>query len=148
MVRREVPAGGWVVFVSHSSQDGWVARQLAREIEGAGASTFLDETHVDAGMDFEDEIIDWLARADELVVLLTPWALDRPYVWSELGAVWSRRKPIVAFVHGITPAELQSRPGTPAYLKTRNMLTLNDVDKYLDELKERIERNRSGATDD
>jgi hypothetical protein len=28
-----------------------------------------------------------------LVVLLTPWALERPYVWIELGASWGRRIP-------------------------------------------------------
>lgn len=99
--------------MSHSSQDTWVARQLAREIEAAGASVFLDETHVDAGANVEEELIAWLERADELVVLFTPWALDRPYGWSELGAVWSRRKPIIAFLHGITTTELQNRPGTP-----------------------------------
>jgi hypothetical protein len=147
VVRSDVPTGRWVVFVSHSSQDTWVARQIAREIEATGASVFLDETHVDAGADFEDEILDWLERADELVVLLTPWALDRPYVWSELGAVWGRRKSIVAVLHGITPTELQNRPGTPVYLKKRNMLALNDVGKYVEELKERVRRHADGASD-
>lgn len=109
---------------------------------------FLDETHVDAGADVEEELIDWLERADELVVLFTPWSLDRPYVWSELGAVWSRRKPIIAFVYGITPTDLQNRPGTPLYLKKRNMLTLDDVGKYLAELKERVERRARGADDE
>jgi hypothetical protein len=34
------------VFVSHSSADTWVAKQIAREIEACGATPFLDEAQV------------------------------------------------------------------------------------------------------
>jgi hypothetical protein len=106
-----------LVFVSHSSQDTWIAKQIAREIEARGATPFLDEAQVDAGADFEEDILDFLERAHELVVLLTPWALERPYVWAEIGAAWGRRIPIVALLLGITATELQSRPGIPVLLK-------------------------------
>jgi len=75
-----------LVFISHSGPDTWVAKQIAREIEGCGAKPFLDEAEIDAGADFEEDIRKFLERAHELIVLLTPWALDRPYVWIELGA--------------------------------------------------------------
>lgn len=93
-----------LVFVSHSGQDTWVAKQIAREIEACGATAFLDEAQVDAGADFEEDILRFLERAHELVVLLTPWALERPYVWAELGAAWGRRIPIV------TGPQSRSRP--------------------------------------
>ena len=80
-----------LVFVSHSSQDTWIAKQIAREIQSRGATPFLDEEQVDAGADFEEDILNFLERAHELVVLLTPWALDRPYVWAEIGAAWSKQ---------------------------------------------------------
>ena len=47
------------------------------------------------GADFEEAILASLDKADELVVLLTPWALDRPYIWAEIGAAWGKRIPIV-----------------------------------------------------
>ena len=75
-----------LVFISHSGPDTWVANQIAREIEARGATPFLDEAQIDAGADFEEDILNFLERAHELVVLLTPWALDRPYVWAEIGA--------------------------------------------------------------
>jgi hypothetical protein len=127
-----------LVFVSHSSQDTWIAKQIAREIEAAGAKPFLDEAEVDAGADFEEDILAFLERAHELVVLLTPWALDRPYVWAELGAAWGRRIPIVTLLLGLTPAELQARPSTPVLLKKRNLLQLNDIETYLRQLKRRV----------
>ena len=61
-----------LVFVSHCGQDTWVAKQIAREIERCGAKPFLDEAEIDAGADFEEDIRDFLEKADELVVLLTP----------------------------------------------------------------------------
>ena len=113
---------GRLVFVSHSGQDTWIAKQIAREIEARGGTPFLDEAQVDAGADFEEDILNFLERAHELVAFLTPWALERPYVWAEIGAAWGRRIPIVALLLGITPNELQSRPGIPLLLKKRDLL--------------------------
>ena len=127
-----------LVFISHSGRDTWVAKQVAREISACGAQPFLDEAEIDVGADFEDDILAFLEKAHELVVLLTPWALERPYVWAELGAAWGRRIPIVALLLGLTPAELQSRPGVPVLLKKRDLLELNDVEKYLQQLRKRV----------
>lgn len=129
-----------LVFVSHSGLDTWVAKQIAREIEARGATPFLDEAQVDAGENFEEDILDFLQRAHELVVLLTPWALERPYVWAEIGAASGRRIPIVALLLGITAAELQSRPGIPVLLKKRDLLELNDIEVYLVQLAARVQR--------
>jgi len=77
-------------------------------------------------------------------VLLTPWALERPYVWIELGAAWGRRIPIVALLHGLSPGELQSRPGVPVLLKKRDLLRLNDIESYLKQLRGWVERRGAG----
>jgi len=135
-----------LVFVSHSGEDTWVARQIAREIEACGAKPFLDEAEIDAGADFEEDIRKFLEHAHELVVLLTPWALERAYVWIELGAAWGRRIPIVALLLGITPGELQNRPGVPVLLKKRDLLRLNDIEAYLKQLRGRVQRHAVGET--
>jgi len=131
-----------LVFVSHSGQDTWVAKQIAREIEARGGIPFLDEAQVDAGADFEEDILNFLEQAHELVVLLTPWALERPYVWAEIGAAWGRRIPIIALLLGITPTELQSRPGIPVLLKKRDLLQLNEIEVYLDQLGARMRQHQ------
>ena len=74
------------------------------------------------------------------MVLLTPWALDRPYVWAEIGAAWGRRIPIVALLLGITATELQTRPGIPVLLKKRDLLELNEIEIYLEQLGARVEQ--------
>jgi nucleoside 2-deoxyribosyltransferase len=102
---------------------------------------FLDEANIDAGGDFEQDIRDFINKADELVVLLTPWALDRPYVWAELGVAWGRGIPLIALLLGLTPSELQARPGVPVFLKKRNILELNEIETYLKQLRTRSTRS-------
>jgi len=125
------------VFVSHSGSDTWVARQLAKGISRSGAEPFLDELQIQTGSDFESEILRFLNKAHELVVLLTPWAMDRPYVWAELGAAWVRRIPIAVILHGLKESDVQARPGAPVFLKAKNCRQLNDVEKYFSELRHR-----------
>jgi hypothetical protein len=130
------------VFLSHAGSDTWIARQIARGIRTSGAQPFLDEAEIQAGQDFESEILSFLKRAHELVVLLTPWSLDRPYVWAELGAAWIRKIPIVVLLQGVSINELQNRPGAPVFLKKTNCRELNDVDTYFSELRRRVKNGR------
>jgi hypothetical protein len=126
------------IFISHSSRDTWIAKQIAREISSCGATPFLDEAEIEVGEDFEENILSFLEKAHELLVLLTPWALDRPYVWAELGAAWGRRIPIVGILHGMTPTELQSKPGIPVFLKKRDLVDINEIELYFQQLKSRV----------
>jgi hypothetical protein len=128
-------AGARLVFVSHSGEDTWVARQIAREISTNGARPFLDEADVAVGAEFEDKIREFLDKADELVVLFTPWALERPYVWAEIGAAWIRRIPIVVVLHGLTASQFQATPNAPVFLKKRDIIRLNEIDRYFDQLR-------------
>src|SRR5260370_37138812 len=86
----------------------------------------------DAGADFEEDILKFLERAHELVVLLTPWALDRQYVWDEIGAAWGRRIPIEALLLVLTPTECQTRHAIQALLQKRHLLQLNASHLYLE----------------
>lgn len=127
-----------LVFVTHHGKDAWIAKQLAREVEQRGASVFLAELETDLGRDYEDQLIDALNVAREVVVLVTLWALARPYVWAEPGAAWARRIPIIALLSGITIDELQARAEVPQFLKRAGLLELNDVERYLVQLSNRV----------
>ena len=134
---------GWVVFISHSGTDTWVAQQIARHVEECGAEPFLDESNIAFGEDFEDRILAALGQSHELLVLLTPWSLSRPYVWAEIGAAWGRRIPIVGILHGITFNDLQSDSRIPLIIKRRDCVELNDIESYLDQLRQRVEESQS-----
>jgi hypothetical protein len=131
-----------LVFVSHSGEDTWVARQIANAIAARGGRPFLDEADVNIGAEFEEDILRFLDQAHELVVLFTPWSLERPYVWAEIGAAWIRRIPIVVVLHGLTVSAFQALPSAPIFLKKRDIISLNDIDQYLDQLGTRIADGR------
>ena len=102
-----------------------------------GSDTFLDEGDIYVGDDFENIILVEIRKSQELIVLFTPWTLKRPYVWLEVGAAWGLGKRLIFVLHGVTEAELSSGAGNPALLKRTNVVELNDIDRYLDQLRTR-----------
>ena len=128
----------WTVFVSHAGTDTWVACQIAAHLEAAGAVPFLDEAHIAVGEDFEERMLAGLEEARELLVLLTPWALQRPYVWVELVIAWRRGIPIVGVLHGLTVEALHAEKDVPVFLKRRDLITINELGRYFEQLKGRI----------
>ncbi len=100
---------------------------------------------MDVGGEFDEDIRAFLNEADEFVVLFTPWSLERPYVWAEIGAAWLRQIPIVVILHGISIQSFQSMPSAPVFLKKRDIIRLNDIDEYLEQLGSRVaERRKNG----
>ena len=130
------------VFISHSSVDTWVARQIARSVEERGATYFLDEADMEYGDDFEDKILAAVRASQELLVLLTPWAIKRPYIWLEIGAVWGQGQRIVGVLYGLGVKELMTDEGTPALLKRITLVEINRLDEYFDQLAARVEKAR------
>lgn len=126
------------VFLSHSSRDDWIARHLAVAVEARGATTFLDHSAIEAGDDFDAKILKAAAASQELLILLTPWSLQRPYLWMELGLFWKTPKRIVCIYHGFTAQEIAAHDGIPVLLKRGHLLSLNESDQYLKELADRV----------
>jgi hypothetical protein len=126
------------VFISHASTDSWVARQIAARAKSCGATTFLDCEHIEHGDDFEEKIIAASEDCTELLVLFTPTARDRKYVWMEIGMFLGARKRIVGVLYGVKREEISSDPMTPVALKRIDSVDLNDIDSYFSELAGRV----------
>ena len=134
---------GYQVFVSHGSDDMWVARQIARSIKEIGATTFLDETDIPKGTNFKSRVHSEIAKSREIVALFTPWSARRSWVWVEIGAAWSQSKPVVAVFYGMNVSDLHESGQGQAILEDINVLSLNVFDIYLEELRVRIRENAS-----
>jgi len=76
------------VFISHSSIDIWVTRQIAKHIRTCKASIFLYTENIEIGENFENKIRRELRNSNEFLVLLTLWAVKREYIWAEIGVMW------------------------------------------------------------
>lgn len=74
------------VFVSHATADKWLATTICNLLEACGATTFRDDRDIDGGDDIPDRIRAEIKKSHELVLLLTPHSIDRPWVLLEVGA--------------------------------------------------------------
>ena len=74
----------YLVFVSHATADKWIAKRLCEEIEAVGAESFRDDRDIAGGDDIPEQIRRQIIRSNEMVVLLTPESVDRPWVLLEV----------------------------------------------------------------
>jgi hypothetical protein len=139
-IRRSGPRA--TVFVSHATPDEWVARQIARELESRGAKTFLFEVDVESGEDFEKRLVRALRRCTELLVLITPASVDRPYVWMEVGAALVQGKRVTAILYPWTFDELtREKKNIPVLIRRTIARNINSIDKFFTEFSRRSRRH-------
>lgn len=132
------------IFISHGSHDGWVAGQISKEARSLGGSAFLDEIDIPKGSpDFKKIIREEIQASNELIALFTPWSAMRSWVWIEIGAAWMREIPIVAVFYGMEVGDLDKTGQGKAILEDINAINLNDLDDYLGQLRQRIEKTQS-----
>lgn len=127
------------VFISHGSDDRWIASQIAKYLQDLGADTFLDETNIPKGSNFKQIIHKEIALSNELVTLFTPWSAKRSWVWIEMGAAWGLDKPVVAVFYGMGLMDLEQSGQGKGMLEDINALQLNDIERYFTEVASRID---------
>src|ERR1700761_3166199 len=120
------------VFISHSSQDKWIARTLSRELETLGVTTFLDEKDISTGESIDDSIHENLQDCDEILMLLSPAALASHWVLLEIGGAKALGKLLIPILLHVGPNEL------PQPLAKGLARDLNDVDRYFAEVEQRL----------
>ena len=123
------------VFVSHASADKWIAKTFCEKIEQTGATTFRDDRDIAGGDNIPDSIRTQIQLSREMVVLLTPDSIDRGWVKFEVGAAWGRRKTylIVPVLCHVTVDAI------PEVIKPKRAFHINDFDRFLDELTQRVQ---------
>ena len=132
-------SGAHTAFISHSTKDNWMARQISKAIEESGSKggtkTFLDEKDIETGDSIPDSIRKNIKDCDEFLILLTKDSVRRPWVLVELGAAWGMGKRISGIVYGISPEEM------PQVLSHYKVTDLNKFDSdYLRELSNRAKK--------
>jgi hypothetical protein len=132
------------VFVSHGSDDRWIAGQIAQSLRDLGADTFLDETSIPKGANFKQIIHKEIAQSNEVVALFTPWSAKRSWVWIEMGAAWGQDKPVVAVFYGMALSDLEQSGQGKGMLEDINVLQLNDIGRYFAEVATRVDGVRHG----
>ena len=125
------------VFISHSTDDLWVARQIERCIRELGGETFFDAYDIDVGV-FETRLFETLPTCREFVVLFTPWSVRRNWLWVEMGAARVCRLQIVPILYKTTLGEIDENLGGATFLHSLKVIDINALDDYFDGLGKRI----------
>jgi hypothetical protein len=73
-----------VVFLSHSSKDKPIIRQLATDLTAAGVSVWLDEQNIRVGDSISDSIAQGLAESDYFLIALSDASVNSEWVKHEL----------------------------------------------------------------
>jgi hypothetical protein len=126
------------IFFSHGGDDTFIVKDFLRpKVESSGATVFLDAGRIEYGEDFRATIFAELSGCDELLVLLTPSSLRRPWVIAEIGAVLVRGKRVVVIRYGPSEGELQAL-GILSLLGPISLLRMEDFDQYVEQLARRV----------
>lgn len=140
MVKRPSPKKSYLVFISHSTKDRWIAKQMAELIEAKGRAyrvkTFLDEKDIEGGESIPDSIRKNVQNCNEFIVLLSRNSIDRPWVLIEVGAAWVLEKRIIAITDKVTPEEM------PDIITPYKAIDLNNFDDYLEQVLKRAKEVR------
>jgi len=122
----------YVVFISHSFKDTWLAQVIAERIETIGGRVWLADREISGGEFFSSRTIDALNSCDEAVVLFSPHSVRSTWVFFEVGAVCVQRKRMTPIIAHVAPAEIPVNLGLSA-------IDLNELDqRFMPELKGRI----------
>jgi len=123
--------GQYLVFISHSSADIWIAEQIDKQIRASGAKTWLDKKDLKGGDILVDEIIKGITSCNEAVVLVSPKTVESQWVAYEIGAVSVQHK-------RVTPILNQVSNDAIAPMKGVKSIDLNQFDEFLIQLAKRI----------
>jgi hypothetical protein len=115
------------VFISHSSKDLFIARQVAKEIRSIGVKTWLDDNNLEAGGILVKDVLDGIKGSNEAVVLLSSDSVQSQWVNAEIGA-------ILALDKRLTPLLINVDHNASQLIKDRLAIHVNEFEKYLDQL--------------
>lgn len=116
---------------------------MARIISDAGGTPFIDIFDIKIGDRIAERVLEGARECKELVALLTPWSVDRNWVWTEIGVVWGASKRVVGVTYVVTFDEIGKNHGGMACLGPTNVVALDDFDAYIREMSERIRSEAS-----
>ena len=77
----------YVVFLSHSSLDTWIANVIAEKIQAFGAECWVDEKDLAGGDVIVEDIIKGIDACHEAIVLISPNSVKSQWVSFEIGGV-------------------------------------------------------------
>lgn len=134
MERRKKPARRetYLIFISYSTPDSWIAHVMKEKIEALGAKAYIYERDMAGGDVIVEELLHSIDDCREAIVLISSNTLQNPqWVIFEIGAVRGQHKRVTPILNNVKPEDIVP-------VKDLNGLALNKFEQFLAELKKRI----------
>ena len=96
----------YLVFISHSSLDAWIAGVMVEKIEALGAECWLNEKDLAGGEVIVEDIIRGIDACDEAVVLISPTSVKSQWVSFEIGGVRAQHKRVTPILNNVRPDDM------------------------------------------
>jgi hypothetical protein len=128
------------VFISYSSVDEALAREIQSTLEQIGVAIFLDKKDIAWGDDILDQVATGLSNSSAVVVIISPASLKSQWVPFEVGHAMALGKKVLPFL---------AHPSidVPDFLRKLNYKTnVEDVRAYFSAQLEATRRLSSGPT--
>ncbi len=85
------------VFISHSSENAALAKELCGKLEKNGFPCFLAPRDIRSGFEYAEEIINGIDGSDMMVLLLSEASNSSPHVLREVERAVSKKKTIIVY---------------------------------------------------
>jgi len=128
----------YLVFVSHSSLDAWIAKVIVEKIEALEAECWLDEKDLAGGDVVAEDILKGIRACREVIILMSANSLDSKWVSFEIGAARAGHKRVTPILNNVALEEM-------APMRDLKGIDLNKFDQFLAQLSNRIRQYRRKA---
>lgn len=125
----------YIVFISHSSLDAWIAKTMAEKVEALGATVWLDEKDLHGGDLVAEDIVKGISACHEAIVLISPNSVKSQWVSFEIGGVRAQHKRVTPVLNNVKPQQMVT-------MQDIKGIDLNRFDQFLAQLKRRILKSR------
>lgn len=125
------------VFISHGWHDRWIARQMHNLLKQHDVAAFIDIYDIKKGDRITERIEHGISSSEELICLITPWSVDRNWVWVEMGMMRALKRRVTAVLYGIDMKEVNEKHGGLTFLSESNIADINDFSTYIEEVAQR-----------
>ena len=126
------------VFVSHSSKDKELVRDIVRRLREAGFESDVGSEDIRAGSDWKSAVRRRIREAETVLFLVTPESLASQWTMTELGIAEGLDRRVIPVTVGIAKRDL------PAPLKTYRTVPFDRLDSAISQLS----ATPSGETED
>ncbi len=133
---------GTEVFISYSRKDSDFARRLNEQLQINGKTTWFDQESISEGVNFEKEIFNGIAAADNFVFVVSPDSIESEYCEREVNYAAQLNKRFISVkVREPEPEKM------PEALRLINWIDFEgqDFDKTFTKLVQAIEIDREHA---